>query len=196
MDGRHGKERTPMMLLSKSRTLELAELVADRLGLEDHDRRHIESAALFHDVGKVAIPDEILDKPGPLTGEEWAVVRTHTIRGQELLAKAGGVPDEVGTIVRATHERWDGLGYPDSLSGPSIPLAARIISCCAAFNAMTTKRSYREAMSAEVALRELVDHAGTQFDPHVVKTVIAAIRTSLRSRGGDRRPDCVGARSA
>ena len=102
-------------------------------------------------------------------------MRTHTVRGQELLDQVGGVLGDVGQIVRASHERWDGTGYPDRLSGPAIPLAARIVSCCDAFNAMTTKRSYRHAMSEEVALRELVDNAGTQFDPHVVKTLIAAL---------------------
>jgi HD-GYP domain-containing protein (c-di-GMP phosphodiesterase class II) len=187
------KEGNPVTWLSNCRTLELAVLVADKLGLDEHERRHIESAARFHDVGKVAIPDEILDKPGPLTNDEWAVVRTHTIRGQELLDKAGGIPSGVGSIVRASHERWDGGGYPDGLSGPSIPLAARIVSCCDAFNAMTTRRSYRLPMSQEVALRELVDNAGTQFDPHVVKTLIAVMRSSVRSRGGDRRFDRAGA---
>ena len=96
-----------------------------------------------------------------------------------MLAKVGGVFGEVGEIVRASHERWDGHGYPDRLSGPSIPLAARIVSCCDAFNAMTTERSYRLPMSQEVALRELVDNAGTQFDPHVVKTLISVIHRSV-----------------
>ena len=179
---------------SHSRSVvELSVLVADRLKLDAHERRHVEFAALLHDVGKIAIPDEIINKPGPLTDEEWVVMRTHTVRGQELLDKVGGVLREVGVIVRASHERWDGGGYPDGLSGPSIPLAARIVSCCDAFNAMTTKRSYRLPMSQEVALRELVDNAGTQFDPHVVKTLIAVMRSSVRSRDGDRRFDRAGA---
>ncbi len=183
--------------------VELSVLVADRLGLDAHDRRRVEFAALLHDVGKIAIPKEIINKPGSLNDEEWDVMRTHTIRGQELLDKVGGVLHEVGQIVRASHERWDGTGYPDGLSGPSIPLAARIVSCCDAFNAMTTKRSYRMPMSQEVALRELVDNAGTQFDPHVVKSLIAVIRTrglsslpALRSPDGDRRLDRAGARSS
>jgi hypothetical protein len=179
---------------SHSRSVvELSLLVADKLHLDAHERRRVEFAALLHDVGKIAIPDEIINKPGPLTDEEWAVMRTHTVRGQELLDQVGGVLGEVGVIVRASHERWDGGGYPDGLSGPSIPLAARIVSCCDAFNAMTTKRSYRLPMSQEVALRELVDNAGTQFDPHVVKTLIAVMRSSVRSRGGDRRFDRAGA---
>ncbi len=172
--------------------VELSLLVADTLHLDASERRRVEFAALLHDVGKIAIPDEIINKPGPLTDEEWVVMRTHTIRGQELLDKVGGVLREVGEIVRASHERWDGGGYPDGLSGPSIPLAARIVSCCDAFNAMTTKRSYRLPMSQEVALRELVDNAGTQFDPHVVKTLIAALRGSIRSRNGNGGPDRAG----
>jgi HD-GYP domain-containing protein (c-di-GMP phosphodiesterase class II) len=150
-------------------------LVADKMELDPQERRQVEIAALLHDVGKIAIPNEIVNKPGPLTDEEWDVMRTHAARGQELLDKAG-VLGEIGVIVRASHERWDGTGYPDGLSGPSIPLAARIVSCCDAFTAMTTKRSYRMPMSQEVALRELVDNAGAQFDPHVVRALISVLR--------------------
>ena len=160
---------------SKS-VVDLSLMVADRMQLGAHERRRVEFAALLHDVGKIAIPNEIINKPGPLDDEEWDIMRTHTIRGQELLDQVGGVLGEVGQIVRASHERWDGTGYPDRLSGLSIPLAARIVSCCDAFNAMTTKRSYRHPMSPDVALRELVDNAGTQFDPDVVKTLIAVVR--------------------
>ena len=157
--------------------VELSLLVADRMRLDAGERRRVEFAALLHDVGKISIPDEIINKPGPLTDDEWIVMRTHTVRGQELLDKVGGVLGEVGAIVRSSHERWDGGGYPDGLSGPAIPLAARIVSCCDAFNAMTTERSYRLPMSREVALRELVDNAGTQFDPHVVRSLIGVLRT-------------------
>ena len=177
-------------------------LVADKMDLAPQERRQVEIAALLHDVGKIAIPNEIINKRGPLTDEEWDVIRAHAVRGQELLDKAG-VLDGIGVIVRASHERWDGTGYPDGLSGPSIPLAARIVSCCDAFNAMTTKRPYRMPMSQEVALRELVDNAGTQFDPHVVRALIAVIHRSvitslseLGSPGGDCRPDRAGARSS
>jgi HD-GYP domain-containing protein (c-di-GMP phosphodiesterase class II) len=181
--------------------IELALPVADRLGVDADERLQVELAAFFHDVGKLAIPAQIIDKQGALTDEEWQLVRTHPVRGQVLLNKAGGVLSDVGKVVRASHERWDGGGYPDGLSGPSIPLAARIISCCDAFHAMITERPYRLPMSQEVALRELVDHAGTQFDPHVVKTLIAVVRRgrfdalpSLRSLDGDRRPDRAGSR--
>ena len=162
---------------SHSRSVvELSLRVADRLRVGAHERRTIEFAALLHDVGKIAIPKEIVNKPGPLTGEEWVVMRTHTLRGQELLDRVGGLLGEVGQIVRASHERFDGNGYPDGLAGSAIPLAARIVSCCDAFNAMTTARAYRSPMSEGAALRELVDNAGTQFDPKVVRTLIALLR--------------------
>ena len=182
----------------------LATRVAEALGLDSWQRRRTEYAARLHDVGKSALPREIVDKPGPLTDAEWDVMRTHTIRGEELLEKIGGVPSDVGPIVRASHERWDGTGYPDGLSGPSIPLAARIVSCCTAFDAMTTEHPYRSQMHQEAALRELVDHAGWQFDPHVVRALISVVRGSvltaslpeLRSpTNGHRRLDRAGAGS-
>lgn len=159
--------------------VELSLLVAERLGLDVHERRQVELAALFRDIGNVAIPNGVIDKPGPLSDQEWSAIQSHTVRGQELLDEAGGVPPEVGRIVRASHERWDGLGYPDGLSGPSIPLAARIVSCCDAFTAMTAERAHRPSRAREVALRELVDNAGSQFDPHVVTTLIAVVRRSI-----------------
>jgi len=131
-------------------------LVADRLGLDVHERREVELAALFRDIGNIAIPSGIINKPGPLTDEEWSVVQTHTIHGQGLLDKAGSVRREVGQIVRAAHERWDGLGYPDGLSGPSIPLAARIVSCCDALSAMTAERPYRLPMNLLLTARRPV----------------------------------------
>jgi HD-GYP domain-containing protein (c-di-GMP phosphodiesterase class II) len=184
--------------------VELSVMVADKLGLDVRERRRVEFTARLRDVGKSALPKEIVDKPGPLTDKEWDVMRTHTIRGEELLDKIGGVPSDVGPIVRASHESWDGSGYPDGLSGPSIPLAARIVSCCVAFDAMTTEQSYRVPMHQEVALRELVDNAGTQFDPHVVRALIAVLRgavitaslpEAIASPRGDRRPDRAGARA-
>ena len=162
---------------SHSRSVvDLSLLVADRMGVDSAQRRNVEFAALLHDVGKIAIPKEIINKPGPLTDDEWTLMRTHTIVGQQLLDRVGGVLSDVGRIVRASHERFDGHGYPDGLAGREIPLAARIVSCCDAFNAMTTERPYRMPMSLDVALRELVDHAGTQFDPKVVRVLIAVLR--------------------
>jgi putative nucleotidyltransferase with HDIG domain len=153
--------------------VELTVAVADKLGVDDETRRAAEFGALLHDVGKVAIPNEIINKPGPLDDDEWAIMKTHTIEGQRMLERVGGMLANVGVVVRASHERYDGGGYPDGLSGDAIPLAARIVSACDAFNAMTTDRSYRKAMSTEVAIAELRNHAGTQFDPLVVEALVA-----------------------
>ncbi|HVV51291.1 MAG TPA: HD-GYP domain-containing protein [Polyangia bacterium] len=140
----------------------------------DHDRtRNVEFAALLHDVGKIVVPKEIIQKPGRLDEREWEIMRTHTIEGQRLLEKIGGFMSEVGVIVRASHEHWDGTGYPDGLSGEAIPLEARIVTACDAFNAMTTTRSYRKAMGTAAAVAELERCAGSQFDPAVVAAVLA-----------------------
>jgi hypothetical protein len=153
----------------------LAMRVADELGLDPRERRDLEFAALLHDVGKVAIPKEILHKAGPLTQEEMALMRTHTIEGHRILGRFGGVLGEVGRIVRACHERWDGSGYPDGLTRERIPLAARIIFACDAYNAMTTDRPYREALPLGEAIAELSGNAGEQFDPRVVKVVVRIV---------------------
>jgi len=153
--------------------VELTVAVADQLGVDHETRRAAEFGALLHDVGKVAIPNEIINKPGPLDDDEWAIMKTHTIEGQRMLETVGGLLAKVGVVVRASHERYDGGGYPDGLAGEQIPLAARIVSACDAFNAMTTDRSYRKAMSHEVAVAELRNNAGTQFDPDVVEALVA-----------------------
>jgi len=145
--------------------------VADELGLNPRERRRAELAALLHDIGKIRIPSEIINKPGSLTREERAVIERHTIEGEKLLAKVGGLLGDVGHIVRSCHENWDGSGYPDGLAGEEIPRLARIIMCCDAFNAMTTDRSYRRALSPANAVAELRRNAGTQFDPVVVEAL-------------------------
>jgi putative nucleotidyltransferase with HDIG domain len=146
--------------------------VADHMGLNAEQRRNLEFAALLHDVGKVAIPKEIINKPGKLDPQEWTIIKTHTVEGQKMLDRVGGFMREVGLIVRSHHERWDGTGYPDALAEEAIPLEARIINCCDSWNAMRTDRSYRKALPLEVALRELRSNAGLQFDPHVVAALI------------------------
>jgi hypothetical protein len=157
--------------------VEVSIAVADRLDLDAHQRRNVEFGALLHDVGKVAIPKEILNKPGPLDDAEWEVMRTHTIEGQRMLDRVGGFMKEVGAIVRASHERWDGAGYPDGLDATEIPLEARIITACDAYNAMTTTRPYRTALDPASAAAELQRCAGTQFDPAVVEALLAVLGT-------------------
>ncbi len=153
----------------------LALEVARELGLDPDERRKVEFAALLHDIGKIAVPKEIVNKPGKLDDREWAIIRTHTVEGQKMLERVGGFMSEVGEIVRASHESWDGRGYPDGLRGEDIPLEARIVACCDAFNAMTTTRPYRKAMPVSAALTELIDSSGTQFDPRVVETLLRVL---------------------
>jgi putative nucleotidyltransferase with HDIG domain len=149
--------------------------VAAELGLDAARRRRTEFGALLHDVGKLAVPKEIINKPGSLDDREWQVIKMHTIEGQRMLDRVGGIMRDVGAIVRSSHERWDGTGYPDGLKGEEIPLEARIVSACDAFNAMTTARSYRAAMPAEEARAELQRNAGSQFDPAVVRALLRVI---------------------
>jgi putative nucleotidyltransferase with HDIG domain len=154
----------------------LALRVADAMGLDAHQRRNVEFGALLHDIGKIAVPKEIINKPGKLTDDEWTVIKTHTVEGERMLQRVGGVLGEVGRIVRSSHERWDGGGYPDGLKGDEIPVEACIVSCCDAFDAMTTTRSYRQAMPLEKALSELEAGAGTQFSPRVAQVVVELLR--------------------
>jgi HD-GYP domain-containing protein (c-di-GMP phosphodiesterase class II) len=152
--------------------------VANRLGLSARDRRDAEFAALLHDIGKIKVPGEIINKPGKLTDEEWAIMKTHTVEGERLLSQVGGLLGNVGRIVRSCHEDWDGTGYPDGLGADDIPLLARIVRTCDAFSAMTTDRSYRKARPAEEALAELRRCSGTDFDPVVVEALAAAVLTA------------------
>ncbi|HYI99948.1 MAG TPA: HD-GYP domain-containing protein [Thermoleophilaceae bacterium] len=151
--------------------VDLAHAVAEELKVDARERQTLEFAAMLHDVGKIAIPKEILNKPAKLTESEFDVMKKHTIEGQYMLDRVGGLLGSVGEIVRSCHERWDGKGYPDGLKGEEIPLAARIVFTCDAYNAMTTDRVYRPAMSTEAALTELRDNAGTQFDPRTVEAL-------------------------
>jgi putative nucleotidyltransferase with HDIG domain len=155
--------------------VELARGVGQRLGLDADRLRDLEFGALLHDVGKVAIPKEIINKPGKLDEREWAIIKTHTLEGQRMLDQIGGFMSDVGRIVRSHHERWDGGGYPDGLRGEAIPLEARIISVCDTWSAMTTDRSYRAAMPFDAAARELEASAGTQLDPAAVAAALALL---------------------
>ncbi len=156
--------------------VELALDVGARLGLADEQLRDLEFGALLHDVGKVVIPKEIINKPGKLDAREWEIIKTHTVEGQRMLDRIGGFMSDVGRIVRSHHERWDGGGYPDGLTGEQIPIEARIISACDTWSAMTTDRSYRAAMPIEVAADELRRCAGTQLDPQVVAAALAVVQ--------------------
>jgi putative nucleotidyltransferase with HDIG domain len=164
--------------------VDLSLAVADELHLSPVERRRVEFGALLHDVGKLAVPKEIIDKAGPLDADEWQVIRRHTIEGEAMLAKVGGVLGEAGAVVRASHEHWDGGGYPDALRGDAIPIEARIVSCCDAYSAMTTNRAYRPARSHAAALAELRRCAGAQFDPTVVAALQLAVERG-RALGGD-----------
>ncbi len=152
----------------------LATLVGRRLGMTAEQLDELARAAELHDIGKVGIPDAILDKPGELDDSEWEFIRQHTILGERILSAAPALRP-VATIVRASHERWDGRGYPDRLSGEEIPLAARIVAVCDAYEAITGDRCYRQARSDEVAREELRREAGHQFDPAVVEAFLTEL---------------------
>lgn len=155
--------------------VELTLAVAEKLGVDARGRRDAEFAALLHDVGKIRIPKSVINKPGALTPEERVLVETHAIEGEQMLARVGGLLADAGRAIRSHHEWYDGTGYPDRLAGEEIPLVARIVSCCDAFNAMTTNRPYRKALPIERAIAELRAQAGTQFDPAVVDALIDVI---------------------
>ena len=155
--------------------VELVLAVADRLGLDADCRRNVEFAALLHDIGKIAIPKEIINKPGKLDEREWAIMKTHAVEGERMLRQVGGFMNDVAAIVRSHHERWDGGGYPDGLIGEAAPLEARIITCCDSWSAMRTTRPYRRAMPYAEAVAEVERHTGTQFDPLVSDALLAVV---------------------
>jgi HD-GYP domain-containing protein (c-di-GMP phosphodiesterase class II) len=168
-------ERDPH-LGAQTEAVELAVATARRLELSPDEVERVRHATELRDVGKVAVPDAILGKPGPLRPEEWAFVRRHPVIGERIL---GGAPalEGVAALVRASHERWDGSGYPDRIPGPSIPLGARIVAVADAFAAMTAERPYRPARTPVAALAELRDCSGGQFDGAVVEAFAAALET-------------------
>ena len=155
--------------------VELAMSVGAALGLGPEDLRNLEFGALLHDVGKIAIPKAIINKPGKLDPDEWEIIKTHTVEGQRMLSRVGGFMTEVGEIVRSHHERWDGGGYPDGLRAEAAPLAARIITACDSWSAMRTDRPYRRALSHEQAVAEIVRHTGSQFDPRVAQALLTVV---------------------
>lgn len=159
--------------------VELSVQVGRELRLAEAQMHDLEFGALLHDIGKLHVPNDILNKPGSLTEEEWEIVRRHPAAGQAMLDRVGGALEQAGRIVRSHHERFDGRGYPDGLVGETIPIEARVITACDAWNAMTTDRAYRAAMPAARAAAELERCAGGQFDP----VVVAALLRVLMRRG-------------
>jgi HD-GYP domain-containing protein (c-di-GMP phosphodiesterase class II) len=151
--------------------VDLSRSTAALLGLRPPQRRAVEFVAMLHDVGKIFVPKAILNKPGELDPLQWQVIRRHTVEGERVLKQVGGALARIARYVRATHEHYDGHGYPDGLAGESIPIEARIVSVCDAYSAMTTNRPYRPAMPFDEALSELHRCAGTQFDPEVVNAL-------------------------
>jgi diguanylate cyclase (GGDEF)-like protein len=165
----------------------LAFAVGEDMGLPPGELASLGRASELHDIGKIAIPDAILNKPGPLDDEEWEFMRQHTILGERIVSAAPSLAS-VGRLIRSSHERWDGAGYPDGLSGEEVPLAARIIFVCDAYDAITAERPYSPARGPETALEELRREAGSQFDPAVVAAVDRVLRSTPADRLGVPQP--------
>jgi HD-GYP domain-containing protein (c-di-GMP phosphodiesterase class II) len=190
---KHAYQRTAFLLgevvesndaytgLHSRQVVSLAVDVAQALGLGMRDRRKTEFAALLHDVGKIRVPPEIINKPGPLTDDERSIMQRHTIEGERILTQVGGLLGDVGRIVRSSHERYDGTGYPDGLAADEIPLTSRIVSCCDALSAMVTDRPYRRALPLDAAIGELRSNSGAQFDPRVVESLESLLQTDAEA---------------
>lgn len=157
--------------------------VAEALGLDSREQLHVADVALLHDVGKIGIPNEILQKPSSLSAEEWTVMRRHPVIGERILNEVPGF-EEVAVAVRHEHERWDGKGYPDGLKGDQIPLASRIVLACDAYDAMISYRPYRKPLTDTEAREQLLRNSGSQFDPAVVDTLLKVLeRRSIEQLG-------------
>lgn len=157
-----------------SEVLSLVMSVAEDLGLDPKEQLHTADVALLHDIGKIGIPNEILDKPSPLNEAEWEVMRRHPIIGERILNEVPGF-EIVANAVRHEHERWDGTGYPDGLKSEEIPIASRIVLACDALHAMMSERPYREPLTETQAREQLRAGAGTQFDPDVVESLLRSL---------------------
>jgi putative nucleotidyltransferase with HDIG domain len=157
---------------------DLAAAVAEQLGLVDDERQTVQVAALLHDLGKVAVDERLLRKPGPLSADEWSAVRCHPEVGERLAREALALPEKTVVAIRHHHERFDGQGYPDGLAGHEIPLAARIVAVADAYDAMTSDRPYRRALTPLQAKTELARCAGTHFCPDVVAAFLSATSSS------------------
>jgi putative nucleotidyltransferase with HDIG domain len=158
---------------------EFAVAVGEELGLSGRELRATRMGALLHDVGKIGIPESILNKPGPLTDDEFTVMKRHTLIGADIISGIPGM-EEVVALVRSSHERWDGRGYPDGLQGNEVPRGAYVIAVCDAYHAMTEDRVYRKAMSVEGAVEELRRCSGSQFMPAAVDALITVVERPQR----------------
>jgi putative nucleotidyltransferase with HDIG domain len=160
------------------RVAKLGRRIACELGLDADQMAAVGEAGLLHDVGKIGVPEPTLQKVGPLTSEEWQVMRRHPLVGAQIVA-----PFEFfsrsASFIRHHHERWDGSGYPDGLAGAAIPLGARIIAVADVFDALTSRRPYRAAVSREAAVSQLLDEAGRTLDAHVVATCVRLLRRGV-----------------
>jgi putative nucleotidyltransferase with HDIG domain len=149
--------------------------IALELGLDADEVAAVAEAGLLHDIGKIGVPEGMLQKPGPLTAEEWQAMRRHPVVGAQIIA-----PFEVfarsAPLIRHHHERWDGSGYPDGLAGPAIPLGARIVAVADVFDALTSGRPYRAALARDAGLSQLLDEAGRSLDPSVVRASVRLLR--------------------
>jgi len=173
-------DRIPRMERHHRAVAELAGSLARHIGLRDEQLHAVVRAAELHDVGKVLVPDAILNKPGDLSEDELALMRRHAIAGW-LILRESAESDAIAALVRSSHERWDGKGYPDGLAGEAIPLGARIITICDAFDAMTHERPYRSARSGAEALAELREGAGVRYDPTLVAVFLTAVASPYRA---------------
>jgi two-component system cell cycle response regulator len=173
-------ERIPRMRGHHRAVAELSGAVARHIGLSGERLHAVVRAAELHDVGKILVPEAILNKPGKLTDDELALMRRHAIAGYVILSESGE-PAPIAALVRSSHERWDGTGYPDGLAGEDIPLGSRIITICDAYDAMTNERPYRPARSAAEALRELHLGAGVKYDPCLVSVFATVVGESQRA---------------
>ncbi len=160
------------------RILTLAAATARQMQRPEEEMHLLQLAALLHDIGKIGIPDAILRKPGPLTEEEWTIMRRHPEIGRQILTQTGGVFQHLAEIVVAHHEHWDGNGYPRGIAGEDIPMSARILTVADSYDAMTSRRVYREPLSAEQARNELLRCSGTQYDPLVVEAFLHILDSS------------------
>jgi HD-GYP domain-containing protein (c-di-GMP phosphodiesterase class II) len=175
-------ERSPALGVHLDEVTGLCDLVAERLELSDDDREPLLQAASLHDAGKIALPDQVLDKPGPLDDHEWTFVRRHPVIGERILSAAPALA-RAAKLVRSSHEHFDGSGYPDGLAGGRIPLGSRIIAVCDAYSAMVAGRPYRATRDSAAARSELERCAGTQFDARVVDALCAVLGERDRQSG-------------